>query len=153
MRGWIATWKALMYISARARPHDGSNSHHDGAGLLHRGANGCTSIVFAGCSTQDHASGRHTFYHPILPLCHCNLPWRCKLTLNLFDQRITLMCQWNRGNRKLRYMAGCHLSLDGAVRVESSYPWHWERQRELLRRVTITCRAIYTGCLGTPAYF
>ncbi len=37
-----------MYISARARPHDGSNSHHDGAGLLHsRGASGCTSIIFA----------------------------------------------------------------------------------------------------------
>ncbi|SRR6266403_5810185 len=29
MRGWIAAWKALMYISARARLHDGSNARHD----------------------------------------------------------------------------------------------------------------------------
>jgi hypothetical protein len=67
-----STWKTLMYISARARPHDGSISYHGGAGLLHRGANGCTSIVFAGCSTQDHVSGRNTSAHrivaPIEPL-------------------------------------------------------------------------------------
>jgi hypothetical protein len=34
-----------MYTSARARPHDGSNSHRDGASLLHRGADGCTTVV------------------------------------------------------------------------------------------------------------
>jgi hypothetical protein len=54
-----------MYISARARLHDGSNSHHDGAGLLHRGANGC--IRYRLCWLYHTGSGVMStyFYHPI----------------------------------------------------------------------------------------
>lgn len=66
-------------IAARARPHDGLNSHQDGTGPLHRGTNGCTTIVFAGRNTQDHVSERHTFITLFSYLCHCNLAWSCKL--------------------------------------------------------------------------
>jgi hypothetical protein len=78
-----------MYISARARLHDGPNSHHDDASLLDRGANGCISIVFAGCITQDQVSCRHTFI--ILFPCLCATAiWLGVVSsaLNLFDQRI-----------------------------------------------------------------
>ena len=58
------------------------------------GANGCTSIVFAGCSTQDHVSGRRTLI--ILFLCLCATAiWLgvVSSTLNLFDQRTALLRQ------------------------------------------------------------
>jgi hypothetical protein len=55
-----------MYISARARPHDGSNFHRDGAGV-HRGVAVLVSSLLV--VAHDHVPGRHTFI--ILFSCLC----------------------------------------------------------------------------------
>ena len=62
--------------------------------LRGRGANSCISIVFAGCSTQYHVSGRHTCFLSSYPPTAIWLGVVCSI-LNLFDQRIAWLRQLN----------------------------------------------------------